>query len=160
MSTPEAGGAGGAPQPVPATSGPAPAQIPEELAALLPEGFELPAGVLLIQVPERSPEEQVAGAVEHASMLRGVADAAAADLEAMRAHAEGQIAAQAEGADRCAAEADEAEARARDLAGELGVEAGPLPRHPTFAHLDAPPDTGTAGEGGDRLWRSAPTPRS
>jgi len=96
-----------------------------------------PEGYILVPIPRPSPQQQVDGAIEHASMLRGIADAAQADLARMREHAEGQLAAQQQGAERCAAEADAAEQWARDLAGQHGIDVpAELPRHATFAFLD------------------------
>lgn len=124
--TAEPGGGGAAPQPTPAASGGPPpltaADLPAELAAQLPDDFVLPPGFAFIQIPEVTPEDQAAGNVEHAEMLRRVYEAALDDLDTLREHAAGQVAAQEAGV---AATRDAwlaAEEHAESHASEHGIE--------------------------------------
>jgi hypothetical protein len=135
VSEAHAGGGGAAPRPTPVAGGPVP--VPDDLLDLLPEGFVLPENVQLVFVPPVTPEAQVAGAVEHASMMRGLADAAAADAAKSRAANAAAEAEQDAAIARMAADADAAEQRARDVAARHDLEiGGEIPRHPTFAFLD------------------------
>jgi hypothetical protein len=149
----DAGGAAPAPQAV-GNGGPPPltaADLPDEIAAQLPDGFTLPPGFAFVQVPEPTAEQRVDGAVEHASMQYALWEAARADLERLREHAEGQIAAQEAGADKLRAEWEEAAGRARRIATEAGVTLPEeLPRTGAWTEPIPPPplpEESTTGQG-------------
>jgi hypothetical protein len=137
--TAESGGGGAAPAARVETNGARPvtaADLPEELAAQLPDGFVLPPGFAFVQIPEPTPQEKTAGAAEHADMLRGVYERAMADLEDLREHTAGQLDAQEAGV---AAVRDEwlgAEERARGIADEHGIDLGDRPDAAEPGHRD------------------------
>lgn len=152
MSEASAGG-GAAPAPrVETNGGPPPGSVPGEIAALLPDGFTLPPGFAFVEIPEPTPEERAAGAVEHASMQYALWEAARADLDRLREHAAGQIAAQEAGAEKLRAEWEEAADRARRVAAEAGVTLPEeLPRTGAWAEPippPPPPEESTTGQGG------------
>jgi hypothetical protein len=137
------GGGGAAPAPRAETNGGPPAitaaDLPAEIAQLLPEGFELPPGFAFIQVPEPSPEQKVLGAAEHAAMQRGLLEAAQADLEITRQRAAGLIEAAEAGVEKLRGEAAEAEQRAERIAAEQGLELPPPGQRPRLTIWDTPP---------------------
>ena len=130
-----AGAGGAAPQPTTQAGGP----VPADLTDLLPDGFVLPEGVQLVHVPPVTLEDKAKGALEHASMLRGLHRAALADLEADRVRAAETDRARAEAVEQMGADADAAEAAARAAYDEARLDMpGEVPAHPVFAFLDQP----------------------
>lgn len=147
---PDAGGAAPAPR-IEANGLPPAAALPDEIAAQLPDGFVLPPGLTVIEVPEPTAEQRIDGAVEHASMQYALWEAARADLDRLREHAQAQIAAQEAGADKLRAEWEEAADRARRIAAEAGVTLPEeLPRTGAWTEpipQPPPPEQSTTGQG-------------
>lgn len=159
MTAADAGGAAPAPQAV-GNGGPPPltaADLPDEIAAQLPDGFVLPPGFAFVQIPEPTPEEQAAGNAEHAAMLHGVYQAAQDDLARLAEHHAGQLEAAEAGVAQTRDDWLAAEERLQAHASQHGIE---LPPRPGDGTEPGPDPAGVTDGGGQELWRSAPSPRS